>query len=545
MEGKFFQNHAVYQIYPRSFCDSNGDGLGDLKGIISKLDYLKDLGVGILWLSPVYKSPNADFGYDISDYRAINPDYGTMADMDRLIAEAKSRDIRIVMDLVVNHTSDEHQWFIESKKKDSPYHDFYYWREGKKNNTLPPNNWTSNFGGSAWTYVPEVAQWYLHIFGKKQPDLNWHNPKVLEEVESLLRFWLDKGIYGFRCDVINQIWKESLADGKHTPFVIGTEHYLMKEGNHQILQKLYKDVFSHYDCMTVGETYNVDFKNARRFCDHELDMCFQFDHMSVDKGALPIWTKRYKPARLKAILFDWQHELDWNANYLENHDQHRSLERFGDTGKYWKESAKMLATLLCTLRGTPFIYQGEEIGMLNYPMFTPENYKDPVNATIYQLLRHYHISKGLAMKWVNNFNRDGARTPMQWSNAPQAGFSSAKTTWLPVNPRFLTINAETEKADPSSILNYYKTILSLRLHDQVLSLGDFGPMATAGDIMAFFRSFGGHIEFVLLNLSGKKVFLPASIRQMRGEVLLSNYVGAGFTFKKFLRPYEALIAKIK
>ena len=249
MEEKFYQSHAVYQIYPRSFCDSNGDGIGDLRGIISKLDYLKDLGVGILWLSPVYRSPNADFGYDISDYRDINPDYGTMADMDRLIAEAKSRGIRIVMDLVVNHTSDEHRWFIESKKKDSPYRDYYYWREGKNNNTLPPNNWTSNFGGSAWTYVPESGSWYLHIFGKKQPDLNWHNPKVLEEVESLLRFWLDKGIYGFRCDVINQIWKESLADGKKTPYIIGSEHYLMKEGNHVILQKLYQDVFSHYDCM--------------------------------------------------------------------------------------------------------------------------------------------------------------------------------------------------------------------------------------------------------------------------------------------------------
>ena len=545
MDQKYFRSHVVYQIYPRSFCDSNGDGLGDIPGVISKLDYLKVLGVGILWLSPVYRSPNADFGYDISDYEDISPDYGTLADMDRLIAEAKSRGIRIVMDLVVNHTSDEHRWFVESKKKDSPYRDYYYWREGKGNNTLPPNNWTSNFGGSAWTYVPEAGAWYLHIFGKKQPDLNWHNPKVLEEVESLLRFWLDRGIYGFRCDVINQIWKESLADGKKTPYIIGSEHYLMKDGNHLILQKLYQDVFSHYDAMTVGETYNVDFQNARRFTDHELDMCFQFDHMNVDKGLLPIWQKRYKPKKLKKILFDWQREVDWNANYLENHDQRRSLSRIGDTGKYWKESATMLATMLMSLRGTPYVYQGEEIGMTDYPMFTPEKYVDPVNTFIYRLLRKYHFSTRVAMKWVQNFNRDNARTPMQWSEAPQAGFSSSKAIWLPLNPNYPKINVESEETDGASILNYYRRVIAFRNSDPILSYGDFGPMATPGNIMAYFRAYGGHMEFVLLNLTKKRVTLPKSIRSMRGQVLLSNYVGAGFTFKKFLRPYEALIARIK
>jgi oligo-1,6-glucosidase len=544
MDQKYFRSHVVYQIYPRSFCDSNGDGIGDIPGIISKLDYLHALGVGIIWLSPVYRSPNADFGYDISDYKDINPDYGTLADMDRLIAEAKSRDIRIVMDLVVNHTSDEHRWFVESKKKDSSYRDYYYWREGKSNNTLPPNNWTSNFGGSAWTYVPEAGAWYLHIFGKKQPDLNWHNPKVLEEVESLLRFWLDRGIYGFRCDVINQIWKESLADGKKTPYIIGSEHYLMKDGNHLILQKLYQDVFSHYDSMTVGETYNVDFKNARRFTDHELDMCFQFDHMNVDKGKLPIWQKRYKPKKLKKILFDWQREVDWNANYMENHDQRRSLGRFGDTGKYWRESAMMLATMLVTLRGTPYIYQGEEIGMTDYPMFTPEKYVDPVNTYTYRLLRKYHFSTRLSMKWVQNFNRDNARIPMQWSSAPQAGFSTSKTTWLPVNPNYSKINVEAEKADPTSILRYYQKAIALRNSDPILSYGDFGAMATPGDIMAYFRTYDGHMEFVLLNLTKKRVMLPKSIRSMRGQVILSNYVGSGFTFKKFLRPFEALVARI-
>src|SRR5574344_1639089 len=314
MDNKYFRSNAVYQIWPRSFCDSNGDGIGDLNGITSKLDYLAELGIGIIWLSPVYRSPNFDYGYDISDYMSINPEFGTMDDMDLLIAEAKKRNIRIVMDLVVNHTSDQHRWFVLSKQKDSPYHAFYYWRKGKKDNTLPPNNWTSNFGGPAWTYVPEVEEWYLHLFAKEQPDLDWHNPEVLKEVERILRFWLDKGIYGFRCDVINQIWKESLEDGKKTPWVIGTEHYLMREGNHAILRKINEDVFSHYDCMTVGETYNVDLPNAQKFTDHELDMVFQFEHTSVDKWILPIFVKRYRPKKMKQILVKWQKGLGWNAN---------------------------------------------------------------------------------------------------------------------------------------------------------------------------------------------------------------------------------------
>lgn len=544
MDQKFFRNHVVYQIYPRSFCDSNGDGIGDIPGIISKLDYLKDLGVGILWLSPVYRSPNADYGYDVADYEDINPDYGTMADMDNLISEAKKRGIRIVMDLVVNHTSDEHRWFQSSKDPASPYRGYYYWREGKKNNTLPPNNWTSNFGGSAWTYVPEAKGWYLHIFGVKQPDLDWHNPKVLNEVEAILRFWLDRGVYGFRCDVINQIWKESLADGKKTPYIIGAEHYLMREQNHEILRHLYDDVFSRYDCMTVGETYNVDFKNARRFTDKELDLCFQFDHMNVDKGMLPIFNVKYHPSRLKKILCAWQKELEWNANYLENHDQLRSLPRFGDPKRYWKESGKMLATLLLTLRGTPFVYQGEELGMLNMTMFAPDQYKDPVNSYIYALLRHYHIPKKRALRWVNNYNRDHARTPMQWDDTTNAGFTQGPSTWLPLNPNYPTINAKKEEEDPDSILNYYRKLIALRNADPILCYGDFEPMVTNPDVLAFYRAYDGKMEFVLLNLGGKRLALPKSIREMKGQVLLSNYAGAGFVYKKFLRPYESLIVQL-
>ena len=545
MDHKFFQNQIVYQIYPRSFCDSNGDGIGDIPGIISKLDYLKKLGVGILWLSPVYKTANADFGYDVSDYYSINPEYGTMQDMLRLIDEAKRKGIRIVMDLVVNHTSDEHEWFQSSIHPDSPYRDFYYWRKGKKNNTEAPNNWTSNFGGSAWTYVPEANAYYLHVFGKKQPDLDWHNPKVLDEVEKILRFWLDKGVYGFRCDVINQIWKEDLNDGKKSLWVTGQEKYLMKEENHRILRQIYEDVFSKYDCMVVGETYNVDFKNARRFTDKELDLAFQFDTVSSDRFLVPIFKTKFKPKKFKKTFFDWQRELDWNTLFLENHDQPRSLNRFGDTKKYFKESAKELAMILLTLRGTPFLYQGEEIGMTDYPLFQPEEYKDPVNFWLLDLLPKFHFSKKKTLQLIHNCNRDNARTPMQWGKGENADFTSGDETWLPVNPNYPEINVEVEETDPDSILSFYRQLIQFRKEEPALLYGTFEPIKTKGSIMAFYRSYQGEMLFVLLNLTKKNQRLPHKISSLVGQVLFSNYSHAGFTFKKRLRPYEGLIVKIK
>lgn len=545
MDHKFFQNQIVYQIYPRSFCDSNGDGIGDVPGIISKLDYLKKLGVGILWLSPVYKTANADFGYDVSDYYSINPEYGTMQDMLRLIDEAKRKGIRIVMDLVVNHTSDEHEWFQSSIHPDSPYRDFYYWRKGKKNNTEAPNNWTSNFGGSAWTYVPEANAYYLHVFGKKQPDLDWHNPKVLDEVEKILRFWLDKGVYGFRCDVINQIWKEDLNDGKKSLWVTGQEKYLMKEENHRILRQIYEDVFSKYDCMVVGETYNVDFKNARRFTDKELDLAFQFDTVSSDRFLVPIFKTKFKPKKFKKTFFDWQRELDWNTLFLENHDQPRSLNRFGDTKKYYKESAKELAMILLTLRGTPFLYQGEEIGMTDYPLFQPEEYKDPVNFWLLDLLPKFHFSKKKTLQLIHNCNRDNARTPMQWGKGENADFTSGNETWLPVNPNYPEINVEVEETDPDSILSFYRQLIQFRKEEPALLYGTFEPIKTKGSIMAFYRSYQGEMLFVLLNLTKKNQRLPHKISSLVGQVLFSNYSHAGFTFKKRLRPYEGLVVKIK
>lgn len=545
MDHKFFQNQIVYQIYPRSFCDSNGDGIGDIPGIISKLDYLKKLGVGILWLSPVYKTANADFGYDVSDYYSINSEYGTMQDMLRLIDEAKRKGIRIVMDLVVNHTSDEHEWFQSSIHPDSPYRDFYYWRKGKKNNTEAPNNWTSNFGGSAWTYVPEANAYYLHVFGKKQPDLDWHNPKVLDEVEKILRFWLDKGVYGFRCDVINQIWKEDLNDGKKSLWVTGQEKYLMKEENHRILRQIYEDVFSKYDCMVVGETYNVDFKNARRFTDKELDLAFQFDTVSSDRFLVPIFKTKFKPKKFKKTFFDWQRELDWNTLFLENHDQPRSINRFGDTKKYFKESAKELAMILLTLRGTPFLYQGEEIGMTDYPLFQPEEYKDPVNFWLLDLLPKFHFSKKKTLQLIHNCNRDNARTPMQWGKGENADFTSGNETWLPVNPNYPEINVEVEEKDSDSILSFYRQLIQFRKEEPALLYGTFEPIKTKGSIMAFYRSYQGEMLFVLLNLTKKNQRLPHKISSLVGQVLFSNYSHAGFTFKKRLRPYEGLIVKIK
>lgn len=545
MEHKYFHENIVYQIYPRSFCDSNGDGIGDIPGIISKLDYLKKLGIGIIWLSPVYKTANADFGYDVADYYSINPEYGTMKDMLRLIDEAKRKGIKIVMDLVVNHTSDEHEWFKSSIDPNSPYRDFYYWREGKRANALPPNNWTSNFGGSAWTYVPEAKAYYLHIFDKKQPDLNWHNPKVLEEVEKILTFWLDKGVYGFRCDVINQIWKEDLKDGKKSLWVVGQEKYLMKEGNHKILHQIYKDVFSKYDCMVVGETYNVDFKNARRFTDKELDLAFQFDTVNSDRFLVPIFKTRFKPKKFKKTLFDWQRELNWNTLFLENHDQPRSISRFGDVKKYHKESAKELAMILLTLRGTPFIYQGEEIGMLDYPLFQPNQYKDPVDFYIFDLLTKLHFPKKTALKLVHNCNRDNARIPMQWDDSKNAGFSSGDETWLPVNPNYKDINVKKEDEDKTSILNFYRELIEFRKKTPALLFGSFEPIKTKGKIMAFYRSYQGEMLFIVLNLTNKTVRTPHKLSSLVGQVVFSNYPHAGFTYKKRLRPYEGLIVKFK
>lgn len=537
---KYWQQFPIYQIYPRSFCDSNGDGIGDLQGIISKLDYIRDLGVKMIWLNPVYKSPLDDMGYDVADYKSIHPDYGSMKDMDLLIQEAKKRDIRIIMDLVVNHTSDEHEWFVKSKDKNSPYHDYYYWRKGKNNNTEPPNNWTSMFTGPAWEYVPEVGEWYLHLYSKKQPDLDWHNPKVLEEVESIITFWLDKGVYGFRCDVINQIYKESLEDSKtHAMSGRGMEFYLMKEGNHKILKAIYEDIFSkREDAVMIGETFNVDKENGLRFLnEHEFDMFFIFDHMYIDKSYNPFWPRRFKAKKFMDIIYQWQIEMPWMANYLENHDQRRSVTRFGD-GIHNEEVAKLLGLLNLTLRGTPFVYQGEEIGMTDLPYFeTREQCKDVAVLYILDIAKRLHFPNRFALKFVNQFNRDHARTPMQWDESKNGGFSSAETTWLPVNPNYQTLNAKAQEKE-GSVLDFYRKLIAYRNGSKTLQEGSFKPLKFKGNLFGFIRECEGERLLSILNFGKKNVKMPAEY--LKGETIISNYPDGGDT----LRPYEARLIKL-
>ena len=543
MEKKTFHKEAVYQIYCRSYCDSNGDGIGDLPGIISKLDYIQSLGVGIIWLNPIYQSPQWDLGYDVADYYSINPEYGTMEDFDRLLSEAKKRGIRIVMDLVVNHTSDQHAWFLASKDPSSPYHSYYYWRKGKKNDgTVPPNNWTSMFSGSAWTYEPSINEWYLHLYAKQQPDLDWHNPKVLEEVEAILRFWLDKGVYGFRCDVINQIWKETLEDGKGSAMPHrGIEHYLMKDENHKILRRFYDDVFSHYDSVVIGETFEVDKENGLRFLnDKEMDMFFTFEHMGVDRllQAIPV---KFKAKKLREVLYRWQRDIPWNANYFENHDQPRSVDRFCSDEKYYLPASKALACLNFTLRGTPFVYQGQELGMLNLPPQEPEKSADVSARMVSQMLRGYHFPGFLRKKICQSIDRDRCRSPMQWDDSLSAGFSTNELTWLPIHPNYRTINVKAEEADPNSTLHYYRKLIALHRENEVLQLGDFLPLPSRGNVFAYLRKHEGKSILVLINLGKKKAETPKGLKWNGASILLANYDHVGLPTARKLFPYEALI----
>ena len=539
-----WEEEVVYQIYPRSFCDSNGDGVGDIPGIISKLDYLASLGVKILWLSPIYKSPLFDMGYDVADYYSIHEQMGTMEDFDRLLSESKKRGMKIVMDLVVNHTSNEHEWFKKALRGEAPYHDYYVFRKGKKKG-VPPNNWTSMFTGPAWEYVPELDEWYLHLYDAAQPDLNWHNPAVKEEVKKILRFYLDKGVYGFRCDVINQIYKESYANGKGlNASGKGMEHYLSTEGNHRILQELYRDVFSAYpDHVVIGETLNVDIPTGERFLrDHELDMFFTFEHMNVDKALGGGIMKKFRPEKLRKVLFDYQQGVRWNAIYFENHDQLRSLPRFGNTKEYRDISAKALATLLLTLKGTPFIYQGQELGMLNAPGRDADESLDCACRSIYKLFRKsLHIPTGLAKKMACNFDRDRCRAPMAWSAEPGLGFTSGKA-WLPFAEDDGTHNVASEEKSEDSVLAYYRKLIRLRRERIELHAGEFDPLDTRGSLFAYRRVSGKDSVLIMMNLSEKPLALPRYLQSVHGKVLLQNYSGK---LEGSLPPYGAAIIALE
>ena len=524
----WWKKAVVYQIYPRSFSDSNGDGIGDIPGIISRLDYIASLGVDVIWLSPVYASPNEDNGYDISDYTAIHPDYGTMEDFDCLMAEAKKRGLEIIMDLVINHTSTAHEWFQLSRRKVEPYRDFYYWSDEIENT---PNNWTGFFGGGTWEYDSERRASYLHLFAPHQADLNYGEPKVWEEIEKILRFWLDKGIAGFRCDVINVIYKDSLQDGKKKFILTGSEHYLTLEGTHEILRRL-NGVLAEYNAFTVGETVFVDTKDANLLTSperKELSMVFSFQHMEVDQFVVKWFRKKFSWVKFISVLDKWQREVGWNTIYFENHDQLRSVSRYG-SAVHREASAKLLALLLLTLRGTPFIYQGEEIGMTNFDFESMEKVKDVESRNIYALLSSLHVPEKVKWKIIKGGSRDHARTPMQWNGKKGAGFTVGEP-WLGINSNRSAINVEDQEGDPYACLNFYRSLLSFRKKSRDLLEGDYVLLENSRNLTRYRR---GGLEIVL-NHSDMEIEFPG-----KEKTILSNY---NEVKEGFLKPWEARIVE--
>lgn len=560
MDKKWWKESVVYQIYPRSFKDSNGDGIGDLKGIIEKLDYLKELGIDVIWLSPIYKSPNDDNGYDISDYRDIMDEFGTLEDFDTLLQEAHQRGIKIVMDLVVNHTSDEHKWFIESRKsKDNPYRDYYIWREKSKDGG-PPNNWGSVFGGSAWEYDATTDMYYLHLFSRKQPDLNWDNPKVRNEVFDMMTWWLDKGIDGFRMDVISMISKTSeMPDGEVKNGLYGDPFPYCVHGPHvhDYLKEMNRKVLSKYDIMTVGETAGVTVEEAKKYAGYdryELNMVFHFEHMELTNGEHGKWSnKRFKLTDLKEVMDRWQKGLAgkaWNSLYLSNHDQPRAVSRFGnDSEKYREVSAKMLATFLHMLQGTPYIYQGEELGMTNVSFDSIKYYRDIETLNAYDELIHKKgLDKDLVMDYIHHVSRDNARTPMQWDDSTNAGFTTG-TPWIQVNPNYKWINAKSQINDPNSVFNYYKKLIQLRKQHDIIVYGDYELLLPDSEaIYAFIRKLGDERLLVVCNFTDKHVAfeIPEEFKGHQKEILISNYDTDNMDImeeKTILREYEARVYK--
>ena len=532
-ERKWWQDGVIYQIYPRSFCGSNGDGYGDIPGIISKLDKLQELGVDAIWLSPVYKSPQVDNGYDIADYKAIDPMFGTMEDFDELLAQAKARGIRIIMDLVINHTSDRHEWFQKSRRREKGYEDYYIWAD-------KPNNWGGFFGGGAWDYDEVRGQYYLHLFAKGQPDLNWHNPKIMEEVQDILRFWLDKGVAGFRCDVINIIWKNDLKSGFPSPILAGLKHYHSTEGCHEVLRRLRSEVLDKYDAYTVGETVFVSEEQGRALCEperKELDEIFSFEHMETEQIGVKWFKRSFKPEKFFRSIAKWQHALTWNANYFENHDQPRSVSRFGDDGEYHDKSAKMLATMLLTLKGTPFIYEGQEIGMTNFDFTGMAELQDVESHNIYGIAKKLPITESYRWKMIKTSSRDNARQGVQWDNSPNGGFSSG-TPWLAVNKNYERINYAAQEKDPESILSYYKALLRFRRENEALRRGSFNEKLIKGNVFVYEREYEGKVLTVLLNFSGKSEKVDFA-----GKQLFGNYEKQ--TFSGVLQPWEGAIIEVE
>ena len=553
MEKRWWKESVVYQIYPRSFCDSNGDGIGDLNGITGKLDYLKELGVDVIWLSPVYKSPNDDNGYDISDYQAIMDEFGTMEDFDRMLATAHEKGIKIMMDLVVNHTSDEHKWFIESRKStDNPYRDYYIWRPAKEDGSLP-NNWGSCFSGPAWEYDKTTDMYFLHLFSKKQPDLNWDNPAVRQDVFDMMNWWLKKGVDGFRMDVISLISKEPGLPDKE-PGINGYATFNVSANGphvHEYLQEMRQEALNNADTITVGECSGVTLEEAKKYArsdEKELNMVFQFEHMDVDSDEKAgKWTTRKMELRnLKKILTRWQkglQDIAWNSLYWENHDQPRSVSRFGnDSDEYREISAKMLATCIHMMQGTPYVYQGEELGMTNCPFNTLDNFRDleSINA-FHELTEQGKMTEEDMMAAIGYKGRDNARTPMQWDDSAYAGFSTA-TPWIMVNPNYTKINAKDQINREDSVFKYYQKLIKLRHESELIVYGTYDLILDDDkDIYAYIRTLGDEKLIVYCNFSEntREVELPEEFTN--GKVLISNYIDAKVNHKITLRPYEAIV----
>ena len=544
----WWKEAVIYQIYPRSFADSNDDGIGDLNGITAHLDYLETLGIDVIWLSPVYKSPNDDNGYDISDYRDIMDDFGTMEDFDRLLAEAHRHHIKIVMDLVVNHTSDEHAWFIESRSsKDNPYRDYYIWKDPK--NGKEPNNWGACFGGSAWEFDERTGMYYLHCFSKKQPDLNWENPKVRDEVFDMMNWWCEKGIDGFRMDVISMISKDqSYPDGPVEDGLYGSFGPYVCNGPrvHEFLQEMNNRVLSHYDLLTVGEAAGVTIDEAKKYANSdgtELGMVFQFEHVDLVKSPIGKWTDQ-KPqlTDFRRVMNKWQYELEgkaWNSLFLDNHDQPRVVSRFGnDSEAYRVISAKMLATCLHMMKGTPYIYQGEELGMTNVYFDKLEDYRDIESINAF----HQYVDSGIVkaedmMRYLKEISRDNARTPMQWDDSKNAGFTDG-TPWINVNPNYKEINAKAAVADPNSVFHYYQELIKLRHTLPIIVYGKFqGLLEDSETIYAYNRLLDGQVLTVACNFTDQEQDCTL-FDDLAGEELISNYKEhkAGK-----LQPYEARV----
>ena len=547
----WYKEMAVYQIWPRSFCDGNGDGIGDIKGIMSKLDYIKSLGVDAIWFSPLYKSPQEDMGYDIADYKDIAEEYGTLDEFKELLEAIHARGMKVIMDLVINHTSNQHKWFLESmKSKDNPYHDYYFWRDGKKGGKKPPNNWLSTFSGPAWKYNENLNQYYLHLFAEGQPDLNMDNPKVREEIKDIMRFWLDMGVDGFREDVITFISKaEGLPNGFPLPVATGIEHY--KSGPH--LQEYlgeFRKVLDEYDCMTVGEAPMMTPKTAMKFIeenkDQKLNMMFHFQHMEADCLFYSWIRAPFSLRKLKNVYNNWQTKLygkAWNTLYIENHDQPRIINRYGSL-KYRVESGKMLATMYICQSGTPFIYQGQEIGMVNIGLPEIEMYEDVSTQNAYHTMRHLGFTHNMVMKVAKYASRDNARTPVQWSAEKNAGFTTADKPWFYINDNYKEINVEAAEKDENSILNYYRKLLKLRKENPIIIYGDFKMYNKLSRKLFVYE---GQRMLVINSFSEKPVKFkaPADFDITKSELLISNYDCKDKSNAFTLRPYESRAYLIK